>query len=148
MIKVTRLDKNQKSLDEVTFQQFESAIRGEVMTEQHSGYDKARGIFNGMIDKRPALIVCCTGVADVIQCVNFAREHRLLTSIRGGGHGIAGNAVCDGGLMLNLSLMNGIRVDPQARVAWVQAEGVNLIWTVISKIMSSSHSQQLTMLGS
>ncbi|MGH6628603.1 MAG: FAD-binding oxidoreductase, partial [Burkholderiales bacterium] len=72
-----------------------------------------------MIDKRPALIVCCTGVADVIQCVNFAREHRLLTAVRGGGHGIAGNAVCDGGLMINLAQMNSVRVDPVARVAWV-----------------------------
>ena len=120
MIAITTLDNSQISLDDETLQAFESAVRGEVLTAEHSGYDEARGIFNAMIDKRPALIVCCTGVADVIQCVNFARENRLLTAIRGGGHGIAGNAVCDGGLMINLSLMNGIRVDPKARVAWVE----------------------------
>ena len=120
MIAITTLDNSQISLDDETLQAFESAVRGEVLTAEHSGYDEARGIFNAMIDKRPALIVCCTGVADVIQCVNFARDNRLLTAIRGGGHGIAGNAVCDGGLMINLSLMNGIRVDPQAQVAWVE----------------------------
>lgn len=120
MIEITTLDKNQVSMDDATLQEFESAVRGEVLTAKHSGYDEARLIFNGMIDRRPGLIVRCTGVADVMQCVNFAREHRLLTAVRGGGHGVAGNAVCDGGLMIDLSQMNAVDVNPQARVARVQ----------------------------
>ncbi|HEV8713690.1 MAG TPA: FAD-binding oxidoreductase, partial [Candidatus Binatia bacterium] len=82
-----------------------------------AGYDQARKIWNGMIDKRPSLIVRCRGVADVVNAVNFARTNTLLVSVRGGGHNIAGNAVCDGGLMLDLSGMKGIRVDPVRRTA-------------------------------
>ena len=74
-----------------------------------------------MIDRHPALIVRCAGVADVIAAVDFAREHELLLAVRGGGHNVAGNAVCDGGLMLDLSLMKGIRVDPVARTARAEA---------------------------
>ena len=120
MIEMTTLDKDRVYLDDASLQQFESAVRGDVLTAEHSGYDKARAIFNDMIDRCPALIARCTGVADVIQCVNFARENRILTAVRGGGHGVAGNAVCAGGLMIDLSLMNTVRVDPGARVAWVQ----------------------------
>lgn len=120
MIKITTLDNKKVSLKDSELQEFRAKVRGEVLSPQDSGYDKARGIFNGMIDKRPGLIVCCSGVADVIQCVNFAREHRLLTAVRGGGHGIAGNAVCDGGLMINLARMNSVRIDPMAKIAWVQ----------------------------
>ncbi len=69
MIKITTIDNTQVSLDDETLQAFKSAVRGEILTAEHSGYDEARGIFNAMIDKRPALIACCTGVADVIQCV-------------------------------------------------------------------------------
>jgi len=83
-------------------------------------YDTARGIWNGMIDRRPSLIVRCRGVADVIAAVNFARDHRLLVAVRGGGHGVAGHAVCDGGMMIDLSGMRAVRVDPGARRAWVQ----------------------------
>lgn len=120
MIKITTLDNSQVSVDDATLQEFESAVRGEVLTAEHSGYDEARVIFNSMIDRRPGLIARCTGVADVMQCVNFAREHRLLTAVRGGGHGVAGSAVCDGGLMIDLSQMNAVDVNPQARVARVQ----------------------------
>jgi hypothetical protein len=73
-----------------------------------------------MHDKRPALIARCTGVADVIDTVNFARTHNLLLAVRGGGHNVAGSASCDGGVMLDLSLMNGVRVDPEARIAYAQ----------------------------
>jgi FAD/FMN-containing dehydrogenase len=120
MIDVTTLDNNRVSLTDATVQKFEMAVRGDILTSDNKGYDQARNIFNDMIDRRPALIARCTGVADVIQCVNFARENQILTSIRGGGHGVAGNAVCTGGLMIDLSLMNTVRVDPKARVAWVQ----------------------------
>ena len=72
-----------------------------------------------MIDRRPGLIVRCTGTADVMQAVAFARQHQLLVAVRGGGHNIAGNAVCDGGLMIDLSLMKSVRVDPESRRARV-----------------------------
>ena len=73
-----------------------------------------------MIDKRPAIIVRCAGSADVIQAVNFARKHDLLIAVRGGGHNIAGNAVCDGGLMIDLSLMKSVRVNPKDKRAFVE----------------------------
>src|SRR5207302_5481532 len=76
------------------------------------GYDDARKIWNGMIDRRPALIASCRGVVDVINSVNFARTHELLVAVRGGAHNVAGNAVCDGGLMIDLSNMRSVRVDP------------------------------------
>ena len=84
------------------------------------GYDEARTIWNGMIDKRPALIARCSGTADVIYAVRFAREYELLTAIRGGGHNVAGNAVCDGGLMIDLSAMTGVHVDPTQRTVRVE----------------------------
>lgn len=120
MTRLTTLDGSVVELDPAALQAFRADVRGEMLTPDDDGFDAARGIFNGMIDKRPGLIVCCSGVADVIQCVNLAREHRLLTAVRGGGHGVAGNAVCDRGLMINLSRMNAVRVDPETRVAWVQ----------------------------
>jgi FAD binding domain len=92
-------------------------LRGTLFRAAEAGYDQARKIWNGMIDRRPALIASCAGVADVIACINFARTHDLLVSVRGGGHNIAGNAVCDGGLMINLSGMKGVRVDPVRRTA-------------------------------
>jgi FAD/FMN-containing dehydrogenase len=84
-------------------------------------YDEARAVWNGMVDRYPALIVQCAGVADVVTSVNFAKEHDLLVAVRGGGHNTAGNAVCDGGLVIDLSIMKGVRVDPLAQT--VRAEG-------------------------
>lgn len=97
-----------------------SGLHGEALTEGDDGYDPARAIWNAMIDRQPQLIVRCKGVADVIDAVGFARDHNLLVSIRGGGHGVAGHAVCDGGVMIDLSLMRSVRVDPQARRARVE----------------------------
>jgi FAD/FMN-containing dehydrogenase len=77
-------------------------------------------IQNGLIDRHPALIARCMGAADVIAAVNFARDHRLVLSVKGGGHNVAGNAVNDGGLVIDLSLMRGVHVDPRARIAHVQ----------------------------
>lgn len=77
-------------------------------------YDKARTIWNSMIDRRPALIACCASTTDVVAAVRFAREHDILVSVRGGGHNVAGNAVCDDGLMIDLTLMNDVDVDPIA----------------------------------
>ena len=102
-----------------------SKMRGAVLCPGQDGYDTARTVPNAMIDRRPAAIARCTGAADVIASVRFAREHELLVSVRGGGHSIAGKAVCDGGLMIDLSAMKGIRVDPRRRT--VRAEtGVKL----------------------
>jgi FAD/FMN-containing dehydrogenase len=84
------------------------------------GYDEARRVWNAMIDRRPALIARCAGASDVIKAVNFARRHDLLVSVRGGGHSFAGNAVCDGGLVIDLTRMQGIRVDPVSQT--VRAE--------------------------
>ena len=94
---------------------FRGRIRGACCLPGEPGYDAARTIWNGMIDRRPALVVRAAGAADVIATVDVAREHGLALAVRGGGHNIAGNAVCDGGLMLDLSLMKSVRVDPAAR---------------------------------
>lgn len=107
-------------LPESIMQTWQGHLRGPVLRPGDEGYDDVRRVWNGMIDKKPALVVRCTGAADVIAAVNFAREHRLLVAVRGGGHNVAGTAVCDGGLMIDLSLMKGIRVDPVARTARAQ----------------------------
>jgi FAD/FMN-containing dehydrogenase len=109
------------SLSEEVVAAFKATLRGTLLRPGEASYDEARKIWNAMIDKRPALIVRCAGVADVIQAVNFARTHDLLVAVRGGGHNVAGNAVCDGGLMIDLSPMKSIRVDPVRRTA--RAEG-------------------------
>ena len=101
--------------------QFRSTLRGPLLRPDDPGYDQARSIWNAMIDRRPALIVRCAGVADVMRAVAFAREHDVLLAVRGGGHNIAGNAVCDGGLMLDMSLMRSAWIDVHARHAYVEA---------------------------
>jgi hypothetical protein len=110
-----------KPLDEADIQGFAAALRGDLLRPEDDGYDASRAVFNGMVDRRPALIARCAGVADVMRGVEFARTHDLPLSIRGGGHSVAGKAVCDGGLMLDLSPMKGIRVDPVGRSAVAQA---------------------------
>ena len=102
-----------------------TSLRGDLLTPDVAGYDDARSIWNAMIDRRPGLIVQCVGAADVIRAVNFAREYTLLVAVRGVGHNIAGNAVCEGGLMISLSGMRSVRVDPRARTALVEP-GVTL----------------------
>ncbi|MEJ8569278.1 FAD-binding oxidoreductase [Elongatibacter sediminis] len=119
MLQIATLDDDTISLPAESLEALRSSIRGEVICQDDTAYDLARGIFNGMIDRHPAMIIRCSGVADVMRAVRFAAEHRLLTAVRGGGHGIAGTAVCDGGLMINLERLNSVRVDPQAKIAWV-----------------------------
>ena len=101
-------------------EEFKSNFRGEILTANDNGYDEVRVIWNGMHDKRPALIAQCTGVADVIDAVNFSRNNNLLVAVRGGGHNVAGSASCDGGIMIDLSLMKGVWVNQQARTVRVQ----------------------------
>ena len=124
-IEITTLAGTQRTLDATTVADLRSRVRGSVLTAADAGYDAARRIWNAMIDKRPALIVRCAGAADVLEAVRFAATHEVLTSVRGGGHNVAGTAVCDGGLMIDLSLMKGIQVDPAARTAWAQP---GLLW--------------------
>jgi FAD/FMN-containing dehydrogenase len=102
-----------------------SALRGELIGGDHAGYDTARRVWNGNVDRRPALILRATGAADVQQAVNFARTNRLALALRGGGHSAPGYGTNDGGLVLDLSAMKGIRVDPGART--VRAEG-GVLW--------------------
>jgi FAD/FMN-containing dehydrogenase len=97
------------------------SVHGPVIGPEDERYDEARSIWNGAIDRRPACIVRCTGVADVVAAVRLARERDLLVAVRGGGHGVGGHAVCDGGLVIDLSPMKGIRVDPAGRTARAEA---------------------------
>jgi FAD/FMN-containing dehydrogenase len=105
-------------------------FRGALLRPGEEGYDEARRVWNGAIDRRPALIARCAGADDVVEAVRFARERGLLVSVRGGGHAVAGHAVCDGGLMIDLSLMKGIRVDPAARTA--RAAG-GVLWSELDR---------------
>jgi FAD/FMN-containing dehydrogenase len=107
-------------VDTQALQAFGMQVRGAVLGPDDAGYDEARKIWNGLIDRRPALIVQCTGAADVVDAVNFAREHDLLLSIKAGGHNVAGNAVNDGGLVVDLSQMRGVHVDPASQTVRVQ----------------------------
>jgi hypothetical protein len=102
-------------------ERLKASLRGELLRPGDDGYESARKIHNGMIDRRPAMIARCAGSADVIAAVNFAREKRLPVAVRGGGHGVPGFAVCDGGMMIDLSPMKSIRIDPTQRRA--RAEG-------------------------
>ena len=108
-------------LDETNLEFFIEGFHGMVIRPGDADYDEARSVWNGVIDSYPAVIAKCAGVADVIDAVNFARENDLLVSIRGGGHNVAGTAVCDSGLVIDLSEMNGIHVDLDAQTARAQA---------------------------
>jgi FAD/FMN-containing dehydrogenase len=107
------------SLEEL--QAFKTGFRGAVLTADDPAYEETRKIWNAMIDRRPGLIARCTGTVDVVQAVRLARKHRLLVAVRGGGHNIAGLAVCEGGLMIDLSSMRGVWVDPAGGTARAQA---------------------------
>ena len=97
------------------------SLRGQLLTAGEEGYEQARRIWNGAFDRRPALIARCSGAADVVQAVNFGRTQDLLIAVRAGGHSLSGQSVCDGGLMIDVSLMRGVRVDPVARTARVES---------------------------
>jgi FAD/FMN-containing dehydrogenase len=109
-----------KTFDASTVEKLSAGIRGDLLRPGDDGYDSARTIWNGMIDRHPALIVRCAGVSDIVQSVNFARQSGLLVSVRGGGHNVSGNAICDGGIMIDLSPMKSVHVDPERCVARVE----------------------------
>jgi hypothetical protein len=113
------------TLDAAAVDALRSDFVGELIQPGDARYDDARRIWNGHIDRRPALIARCSGVADVIASVRFAREHDVLTAVRGGGHAVAGHALCDDGLVIDLSSMTGSRVDPLASTARVQGGCLN-----------------------
>ena len=97
-----------------------AGFRGEVIAPDDDGYEGARAVWNGTVDRRPALIARCSGTADVVAAVRFAREHDLEIAVRGGGHNVAGTALCDDGIVIDLSTMSAVTVDPVERVAIVQ----------------------------
>jgi FAD/FMN-containing dehydrogenase len=109
------------SIDDASVDDLKVSFRGELIRPADTGYDEHRKVWNGSIDRRPGLIAKCTGVADVLAAVQFAREHELLTAVRGGGHSFPGLSVCDGGMVIDLGPMRGIRVDPEARTVRAQA---------------------------
>src|SRR5437899_8632515 len=111
-LRVTTTGGTNAFVEEAAIQAFRASLHGPLLGPSDAGYDEARKVWNGMIDRRPALIARCAGVADVITAVNFARTHEVLVSLRGGGHNAPGNAVCQGGLMIDLAGMRSVRVDP------------------------------------
>ncbi len=116
---------SRSKLDAKALGGFEQAITGQVLRPGQPDYDRARALHNALIDKRPAVIVRCQGVADVQRAFEFARRENLMVAVRGGGHNVAGKALCDDGLVIDLSAMKGAQVDPAART--IQAEA-GLTW--------------------
>jgi FAD/FMN-containing dehydrogenase len=120
-LKVMTNSERASTLDQAAIAEFKQSLRGELITPSDQDYDQKRKLWNGMIDKHPAMILRCTGAADVVSAVNFARNNRLLLSVRGGGHNVAGKALCDDGLVIDLSDMRSVRLDPTSRT--VRAQG-------------------------
>ncbi|EKV29489.1 putative oxidoreductase [Caenispirillum salinarum AK4] len=119
-ILVTTLDGYDRAVPVAAVEALRAAVRGPVCLPGDAGYDEARTLWNAMIDRHPAVVVRCRGAADVARAVDFCREHGLLLAVRGGGHNIAGRAVCEGGVLIDLSLMRSVHVDPAARRAVVE----------------------------
>jgi FAD/FMN-containing dehydrogenase len=120
VMNLTALHAGTKAVDAATIGELEGTLRGKILDQSSPTYDEARAIWNAMIDRKPGLIVRCLGAADVIRTVRFARDNELLVAVRGGGHNIAGSAICDGGVVIDLSQMKSVRVDPAAQRAWVE----------------------------
>ncbi len=116
----TRLSGQSTIIEKAALKEFRENLRGTLILPGQEGYESARRIWNGMIDKRPAMIVRCAGAADVARAVVFARERELLLAVRGGGHSFPGYSTCDGGMVIDLSGMRGVLVDPKGRTATVE----------------------------
>ena len=115
------LDGGDLVLPGLSIEEFAASLRGDLLLQGNPAYDARRRVWNGMFDRKPALIACCTGTSDVRRAVDFAREHRLLTAVRSGGHSISGKSTCDGGLVIDLQSMQGVRVEPENQRAYVEA---------------------------
>lgn len=111
----------EQALYPTVLQNLQTHLHGELICPNDRGYDASRKVWHGMIDKYPALIVRCIDMVDVVTTVQFARDQHWLTAVRSGGHSISGCSVCDGGMVIDLSSMKGIRIDPEKRTAWAQA---------------------------
>ena len=120
-ITASRLDGSEAVIESEIYDEFVAGLYGIALTPESDGYEAARKVWNGMIDKRPAIIVRCGGVSDVVNAVKFAREHELMIALRGGSHSIAGHGTCDGGIVIDLSSMKGVRVDAENKTAHAQA---------------------------
>jgi len=120
MLTFKTLDDSSVDLTTDTLASFEASFRGSFIRPGDADYDEARKVWNALIDKRPSLIARCTDLTDVVAAVNFAREHALLLSVRGGGHNVSGSALCEGGLTIDLSPMRAVRVDRRGKTVHVQ----------------------------
>jgi FAD/FMN-containing dehydrogenase len=119
-LRLATLDAGAKEIDAATLDALQGQLRGRLIDPDMPGYDESRTIWNAMIDRKPGLIVSCVGTADIVEAVRFVRDHGLLCAVRGGGHNIGGSALCDGGVVIDLSKMSSVRVDHAARRAWVE----------------------------
>lgn len=118
-LRAVKLSGSETTLERAAVQDLRASLRGSLLVSGEEGYETARRVWNGMIDRRPALIARCKDAADVVRAVTFARERELLLAVRGGGHSFPGYSTCDGGLLIDLSLINSVRVDASARTAHV-----------------------------
>ena len=125
-VQVTTLDSTSTTLSDAIVDELRSTLRGRLIQPGDEAYEQARRVWNGNIDRRPALVVRCAGVADVIAAINFARDNQLVLAVRGGAHSAAGHGTCDGGMVIDLAALKGIWVDPQRRVARAQA---GVVWS-------------------
>ncbi len=115
VLEATTLSGTNIILSDEAVEEFKNKLRGQMILPDDDGYDEARTLYNAMIDRRPALIIRCAGVSDVIDSVNFARDNNLLLAVRGAGHNVAGLATCDGGMVIDLTQMKGMRIDLAAK---------------------------------
>ena len=120
-MKVQTISGLEIDLNQDTLNGLKMRLKGSVFVPGDVGYEESRTVWNAMIERKPAMVARCIGIADVIACVQFAREHKLLLCIKGGGHNIAGLATADGALMLDMALMRGVWVDKQRKIAHAQA---------------------------
>jgi FAD/FMN-containing dehydrogenase len=129
-----KLDGSATVIEQAAVAELKASLRGPLLLAGDPGYDESRRVLNRSIDKRPALVVQPTGVADIRNAVSFARDRELLTAVKCGGHSFGGKSTCDGGMQIDLARLRGVRVDPLARIAWV--EGGSLLGEIDHEAMS------------